>query len=256
MRGLASRWQFGASSVAALVAAGLAACVPIGPPRGPSPDGGAPPPPPERALIGILDVEGPGVRRNGAPARDGDRVRDGDTVTTGAGSSARVLIAGGGLVQLDADTDPEFRFALLAQGWCILVQILSGQVFADSQVSLQRGPTCLELRGPGWEVPLNSAVNVKVGPRETTVTVVQGRVEIRQVPVRGRAPGPPVVARRVAPVRSVTLQAGEQVTIGPRMSPIQRVSPPQILLWRTPYFRARPIDPVRIPPALPPRVIN
>lgn len=90
--------------------------------------------------IGILAAEGDAVYINGAPARDGDEVCDGDNVTTGAGSSAQVLIGAdrdGDTVQLDANTDPRFR--RLPSG-CVLVDgIRRGRLLAEQR----RSRTCL-----------------------------------------------------------------------------------------------------------------
>ncbi|MCM8626750.1 hypothetical protein [Accumulibacter sp.] len=123
--------------------------------------------------IGTVATAGPNVLLNGARPRDGDRVFDGDTLTTGAGTSVRVYLREGGYVQLDENTDPEFR--IFREGGCILIRMLTGQIFVDAR------RVCIS--DPNIEVALNSRVNVQVADQQTTLTVIEGEVTMSR-PVR------------------------------------------------------------------------
>jgi hypothetical protein len=113
----------------------------IGSTGGGAQGGGVSPNPPSR--VGILEVSGTQVFVNGANAHSGEAIYDGNRVTTGASSSGRINLDGGGSLQLDENTDPVFRFQLLKEGWCLVVNIVSGQMFDDTHTG-----GCVEISTP------------------------------------------------------------------------------------------------------------
>src|SRR6185295_8710516 len=104
-----------------IAAIAVVACVPPGP--RPVDRGGE---------IGVLATAGSQVFVNGGLAAVGTAIRNGDTVSTGAASSALVNFTTGGVLQLDADTDPT-----LNQFWsglqCVIEIVAgSGELYADT----------------------------------------------------------------------------------------------------------------------------
>jgi hypothetical protein len=94
-------------------------------------------------------------------------------VTTGAGSSGLIDLDLGGTLQLDQNTDPIFKFQLLKEGWCLVVNIVSGQIFDDTHSG-----TCVQINTPDGSGVVASSVNVHVGGSGSTWTVVQGAVRL------------------------------------------------------------------------------
>src|SRR6266446_9261518 len=131
--------------------------------------GGFPSNPPSR--VGILEVSGTQVFVNGASAHSGEAIYDGNRVTTGAGSSGLINLDGGGSLQLDENTDPVFRFQLLKEGWCLVVNLVSGQMFDDTHTG-----RCVQINTPDGSGVVASNVNVHVGNSGSTWTVLEGAV--------------------------------------------------------------------------------
>ena len=117
---------------------------------------GVPSNPPSR--VGILEVSGPQVFVNGTSAQSGEAISNENRVTTGAGSSGLIDLDTGGSLQLDENTDPLFRFQLLKEGWCLVVNIASGQIFDDTHSG-----GCVEINTPDGSGVVASSVNVHVG---------------------------------------------------------------------------------------------
>lgn len=126
-------------------------------------------------VIGTLTVAGPDVFLNGTHAKSGTPVYDGGTVTTGADSSGLVQFAAGGSAQIDQNTDPGFRFKLLTEGWCLVMEIAKGQILVDG------GSGCMEIQTPDGSGFVHSKVNVKVVDGQTTWTVLQGAVQLTEL---------------------------------------------------------------------------
>jgi len=128
---------------------------------------------PER--IGRLEVDGPNVRHNRAPGRDGAGVYDGDIITTGPQSSAKIVLVSGGFVQLDENTDPVFR--IVRELGCILIEIADGQAF----VAAKR--VCIS--DPNITGNLNSRINWKTDGVTSVLTVLEGTFDVER-PTRTR----------------------------------------------------------------------
>jgi hypothetical protein len=132
---------------------------------------GVPSNPPSR--VGILEVSGPQVFVNGTSAQSGEAIYNENRVTTGAGSSGLIDLDTGGSLQLDENTDPLFRFQLLKEGWCLVVNIASGQIFDDTHSG-----GCVEINTPDGSGVVASSVNVHVGNSGSTWTVLDGAVRL------------------------------------------------------------------------------
>lgn len=144
-----------------LAALFLSGCVPpTYPPYQPLPSG---------EVIGCLEATGPNVIYNNRRITGGGHsIRSGDNVSTGPNSRATVRLTGGGVVTIDANTDPDF----IRESWCILVKILKGQVHTS-------GPgICFET--PHASGVFNSEVNTRVTHQETTITVLTGSADINR----------------------------------------------------------------------------
>jgi hypothetical protein len=121
--------------------------------------------------VGILEVSGLQVFVNGTSAQSGEAINNGDRVTTGVGSSGLIELDTGGSLQLDENTDPLFTFQLLKEGWCLVVNIASGQEFDDTHSG-----GCVEIVTPDSSALVSSSVNVHVGNSGSTWTVLEGAV--------------------------------------------------------------------------------
>lgn len=173
--------------------------------------------PPGPAVIGTLDVDGANAYLNDARAVAGVRVYDGDTVVTGPGTSVRVYLADGGYLQLDENTDPQFR--LLREGACIVIQILRGQVFADAKR--------LCIQDSNLESTLGSRVNLRIAGNQSVLTVIEGSVKVTR------------------PSRITLGQFEQYVVIAGRAARPRRLSRAQALAvaqWTEGYFN-RPVQP-------------
>jgi hypothetical protein len=164
--------------------------------------------------IGTLRTDGAAVFRNARQASDGEAVYSGDRVSTGAASAARIDFVRGGFAELDEQTDPDFR--LLREGVCLLIRILTGRMFVDSENA------CVEIEDPNLRVVLNSRVHWQAGRQRSTVTVLEGRIDV------------------IWPAREV-VPAGQQVvglrTQIARPTPVSRVDLERVVAWRQGYFR-------------------
>src|SRR5262245_37523351 len=186
----------------AVVAATLVGAALVGCAAGPS--GGS-------ELIGTLEVDGPNAFRNGRPTDDGARVFHGDTISTGARTSMRLRFVGGGVLQLDENTDPQ----LLREGACILVRILTGQAFVDAK------RVCIA--DSNLEVTLNSRANLKIVGQRSTLTLIEGSAEM------GR------------PERRAVGQYAQYIVIGGVVDSVQRLrreDAEATANWTRRYFKA------------------
>ena len=121
-----------------------------------------------KELIGRLDVAGPNGFLNGKRAATNTPVYLGDRVSTGPATSVKVWLRGGGYVQLDQNTDPDF----LKEGGCLIVQILSGRVFIDG--------TGVCVATPSIAARQASQVHYNVQQSKTETVVLAGNVAMRR----------------------------------------------------------------------------
>ena len=126
-------------------------------------------PPVREDTIGRLQVDGTQAYLNGRPVTNGAYIRAGDLLSTGANTSARVMLNGGGHVQLDENTDPEFT--LVRQGACVLVKFAHGR-------GLLKSVQCVEAQAGPLAVVLKSLVNLQTTGEAAQVTVLEGRIEV------------------------------------------------------------------------------
>jgi hypothetical protein len=176
-------------------------------------------------VIGTLQVSGAQVFVDGTPASTGSPIYDGSRVVTGSSSSCLVDLEGGGSIQLDENTDP--LFTLLKQGFCILIEIGSGQVFEDTPGQ------CIRFKTPDGSANSDTKVNIDLRSGRTAWTVAHGEVRLN----------PPV---------SYVVRPYEQVTVShQRIVERRRVTPAElanITAWRRKYFRVRPVTQPPFPP--------
>lgn len=123
---------------------------------------------PGREFVGRLDVDGPNAFLNGRRTGDGARVFLGDRVSTGFATSVKVFLQGGGYVQLDQNTDPDF----LREGGCLIIQILTGRVFIDGT------GVCIET--PSISARQASQIHYAVSSATTETVVLAGSVVMRR----------------------------------------------------------------------------
>lgn len=168
--------------------------------------------PPLAKPLARLEVDGLNVRHNGSEARDGATVRDGDIITTGPGSSARIVFVSGGYVQLDENTDPVFR--ILGELGCIVVEIATGQAFVDAR------RVCISDSNVGGL--LNSRANWSTNGVTTVLTVLEGSFDVQR-PTR----------TRLGELHQYTVTRGDLVR-SQRLSPDQAAA---TAAWTTRYFR-------------------
>jgi hypothetical protein len=116
-----------------------------------------------------LQVDGTQAYLNGGPVTNGAYIRPGDVLATGANTSAKVVFNGGGYVQLDENTDPEFT--LVRQGACVLVKFAHGR-------GLLKSVQCVEAQAGRLAVVLKSLVNLQATGEAAQVTVLEGQIEV------------------------------------------------------------------------------
>lgn len=183
-----------------------------------------------RAAIATLYTSGPYVSVNGRPAANGMTIWSGDHVTTGPASSARIDLYSGGLVQLDANTDPDIFGAVTDYLGC-WVRVLTGQLYSEGE-----GQTICFSSG-AERIIAHSAFNLMVSPGRETLTVVAGQVS-------------------VAAAQSVTASTGTQVSVaGGSIVSRRSVSPAElarITAWRRRYAFFSPRSPSPLPQPYPP----
>jgi hypothetical protein len=181
--------------------------------------------------VGILEVSGPQVFVDGTGAQSGQAIYNGNQVTTGAGSSGLIDLDLGGTLQLDENTDPVFKFQLLKEGWCLVVNIVSGQIFDDTHSG-----SCVQINTPDGSGVVASSVNVHVGGSGSSWTVVQGQVRLLR-------PAGAVIQ----PYDSVMVRKGRIVSTR-RLSSDELA---RLIEWRSKY-RFRPVRIPRPPSGHPP----
>lgn len=136
--------------------------------------GCVPPPYKEgRPYIGMLQTIGREVQLAGKQVKkDRYPVYSGDKIETGANSSAYLYFKNGGFVQLDENTDPEFK-----EVWegtkCFIVMI--GQLIGVSYYESEDGECALRFRNRTADaVRQGTKVNFKVTREHTIITVLEG----------------------------------------------------------------------------------
>jgi hypothetical protein len=167
--------------------------------------------PPIRAgTIARLIVDGPNGYLNRQPVRSGSYVVDGDTVSTGPGTSAKLILNEGGEIQLDENTDPLFR-----QGACLLLKVFYGKV-AFQNLKCQEFEDGLNMAGVA-----RSFVQIESLENESRVTVIEGEVEMR-------SPSPAILGRNT-----------EYVATRDGAVQVQQLTPEEAnarLAWTRKYF--------------------
>ena len=128
----------------------------------------------------------------------------------------KILLHDGNYVQLDQNTDPEFR--IFREGGCILVKILTGQMFVDAR------RVCIS--DANIEVALNSRVNLRVAGPQSTLTVIEGSVTMSR----------PARQRLDALHQYIVISGAPARTI--RFSPAEAEA---TVAWTARYFRQPPL---------------
>ncbi len=130
---------------------------------------------PSAACERIATLRLAGERRvylNNRPASDGAPLCNGDRVSTGAASSAYILFARGGLVQLDQNTDPIFQ--VLQELVIEVFGLNDGQMYAESPPGGK-----IIVRSPNGNLETSgTSFNLRVSPFQSLLTVLHGRVQL------------------------------------------------------------------------------
>ena len=120
---------------------------------------------PTRQPIATVEaLQGPNVTVGGRPAYSNMPVYENEEVKTGPGSTATILFRGGGLLQMDENTDPVFT--LISQTLCVLVQMFRGHAQLDSE------GRCIEAATPESQAFINSKIDIRVEGGLTTWRVL------------------------------------------------------------------------------------
>lgn len=119
-------------------------------------------------LIGTLQVVGKNAFLNQGTAVSGMKLYRGDYLHTGEDTSVTVRLARGGFVQLDQDTDPVFDY--IRNGMYLVVRILSGRVYSESDR--------LCLQAPQVTSCSYSKVLIRIDEKKTVLTLLSGKAEI------------------------------------------------------------------------------
>ena len=165
---------------------------------GPGPYPSSPPPgsgghaqPPSRQPIATVEaLQGPNVTVGGRPAYSNMPVYENEEVKTGPSSTATVLFRGGGLLQMDENTDPVFT--LISQTLCVLVQMFRGHAQLDSE------GRCIEAATPESQAFINSKIDIRIEGGVTTWRVLAGRID---------------VATRMKPQERMSVTAGRRIAV-------------------------------------------
>ena len=207
------------------------------PPPSPPPPGGHVQPPPRQPIATVEAFQGPNVTVGGRPAYSKMPVYENEEVKTGPGSAATVLFRGGGLLQLDENTDPVFT--LISQTFCVLVQMFRGHAQLDSE------GRCIEAATPESQAFINSRIDIRVEGGLTTWRVLAGRIQ---------------VAMRTTPQHRVNVTAGQRIVVSRARLERPLAMPQQELQELNRHFlhlRVSPMVPVEprtAPPVLSPPV--
>lgn len=158
---------------------------PSSPPPGP---GGHAQPPTRQPIATVEALQGPNVTVGGRPAYSNMPVYENEEVKTGPSSTATILFRGGGLLQMDENTDPVFT--LISQTLCVLVQMFRGHAQLDSE------GRCIEAATPESQAFINSRIDIRIEGGVTTWRVLTGRID---------------VAARIRPQERINVTAGQRI---------------------------------------------
>ena len=120
--------------------------------------------------VGTLAIDGNNAFVNERPAVNKMRIHSGDYVSTGPGTSVKIMLTWGGYVQLDENTDPLFE--LITEGACLLVQVARGQAYVDAQ------NVCID-DSKNLQSNTHSKVNLRTDGNYSELTVIEGHVTVR-----------------------------------------------------------------------------
>ncbi|WP_143136046.1 FecR family protein [Burkholderia ubonensis] len=179
--------------------------------------------------IGRLEADGANGYLNGRHFKQGTLAYSGAQVTTGANTSIKIYLRKGGIIQLDENTDP-----LLEEGECLLIKVITGRVFFNSD-----GTTCIDTAD--LSTTLNTVANLTVSGQGSVLTLIRGHAVVRRPIQAALAPGQQVwAAHGAAQIRQLSPQEAVATT-----------------LWVQRYFRpvVPPVQPSPqvFPPPPPPR---
>lgn len=151
-------------------------CVPVQPPAGGGSGGGGRPGPRPEPYVGLLHYNwGSNAFVNGASAGSGRRIYSGDNVSTGEATSVSVVFPDGGMIQLDADTDPDFR-KWFEMGRCVVSAFFQfGQAYGET------GSDCdILIEDEHLEALAHTRFNLMIRPNATVLTILEGRMTLRR----------------------------------------------------------------------------
>lgn len=130
----------------------------------------------DRTQLGTLQTIGPNVQLNDKLVVGNRSVYNGDRIVTGRNTSAYIYFAQGGFVQLDENTDPEFKE--IFKGTKCFIRMI-GQLIGISYYESEKQKCVFRFRNEFADaVPHGTKVNFKVTDEYTVITVLEGSMEL------------------------------------------------------------------------------
>ncbi|MEA1934667.1 MAG: hypothetical protein U9N60_09620, partial [Thermodesulfobacteriota bacterium] len=136
----------------------------------------APYPTPEtKGFIGNLHVDGVNAFLNQKRAYHRMKIYSGDNVTVGAATRVRVMFPDGGFIELDENTDPDFRKWFEAGKCIIKIFFKFGRTYGET------GHECDIIVNTDYlDAVSKTKFNMEITPQQTILTVIEGRMMLER----------------------------------------------------------------------------
>jgi hypothetical protein len=126
-------------------------------------------------FIGNLHVDGANAFLNQKRAYHGMKIYSGDNVTVGAATRVRVMFPDGGFIELDENTDPDFRKWFEAGKCIVKIFFKSGRTYGET------GHECeIIVNTTHLDAFSKTKFNMEIRPQQTILTVIEGRMTLER----------------------------------------------------------------------------
>ena len=126
-------------------------------------------------FIGNLHVDGANAFLNQKRAYHRMKIYSGDNVTVGAATRVRVMFPDGGFIELDENTDPDFRKWFEAGKCIVKIFFKSGRTYGET------GHECeIIVNTTHLEAFSKTKFNMEITPQQTILTVIEGRMMLER----------------------------------------------------------------------------